>query len=154
MHVEPQQPSADPQRRRTVGREHRQLRAFLGTWKLTGRTSHSPTMTGELEYELMPGAFFLRGRWDYRFDGGAHIGTSILGYDPESGRLFAHNYDNLGFARDYTLAAHDRTWSFTGPFERAFYTFSPDGDTLLATWEFSKDGRRWDPLCQFKAHRR
>lgn len=154
MHVETHGAGADPQRKRTVGREQRQLRAFVGTWRLSGRMATSPTMSGEIAYELMPGAFFLRGHWDYRFEHGAHIGTSILGFDPDTQRLFAHNYDNLGFARDYTLTPHERTWAFSGPFERAFYTFADDGASFLATWEHSQDGRRWDPLCQFKAVRR
>lgn len=102
------------------------MEMLIGQWQVEGNNApaapHAPRtpVSGEQSYEWLPGKFFVLGRWSRRFgDGGrAHIGTSILGYDPDRDGLSTHHYDNLGYAREYAVSVRDRVWSLTGRSER------------------------------------
>ena len=109
-------------------------------------------MSGEQTYEWLPGRFFLASRWHRRFESGTHVGTGILGFEPETGTFFSHNYDNLGYARQYRVTVRDRVWTFSGRWERAVIIFDPSGDAFSETWEIAKQGA-WQPLCELTAKR-
>lgn len=150
---------ADPHAERGRGPAHEQLEALVGAWRVTGRNapaaprSAASPVTGDQTYEWLPGRRFLAARWHHRFDGGAHVGTGILGFDPETGAMFAHNYDNLGYARRYRVTVRGRVWTFTGARERATIEIAADGEAFTESWEISKDGAIWRPLCELVAVR-
>lgn len=155
-------PPSQPQRaaapdlhaKRTPGPHQQQLAAFLGAWKLTGTLAGSDApVVGRQVYELLPGNFFIAGHWDRKFGDVHHIGTSILGYQPDTRTLFAHNFDNLGYARKYVLSLSERTWKFSGQFERATIEFAADGNSFTEVWHRSKDGKTWTPLCNLEGRR-
>jgi len=151
--------TSDPHAPRARESEHEQLDVFVGAWRISGRnaaaapSADGSPVTGEQAYEWLPGRFFLASRWHRRFSSGAHVGTGILGFDPEAGALFAHHFDNLGYARKYRLTVRGRLWTLEGPWERATIAFGADGDSFTETWEISEDGARWRPLCELEATR-
>jgi ketosteroid isomerase-like protein len=164
MHSEPVTPEphrklSDPHATRARGSELEQLEAFVGAWRVFGHNAPAaPGATaseviGEQTYEWLPGRFFLASRWHRRFAAGEHVGTGILGYDPDAGSLLSHNFDNLGFARRYRVAVRGRVWTFAGPWERATISFDPSGERYTEAWEIARDGARWRTLCELWAVR-
>jgi hypothetical protein len=145
----------DPHATRAVGREQRRLEVFVGRWRVEGQNSGSPAapyedVTGEESYGWLPGGFFLVGRFDRQTASGEHRGLSILGYDPDPREYFAQNFDNLGYPRRYHLEPRGNEWTFVGRFERATMRFADNGEAFTATWEMSKDGATWQPLCELR----
>ena len=156
---EPHRKLSDPHASRARGPEHEQLEAFAGAWRVLGRNAPAAPfddgaeVTGEQTYEWLPGRFFLASRWHRRALTGEHVGTGILGFDPDAGSLLAHHFDNLGFARRYRLAVRGHVWTLSGPWERATIAFEPSGDRFTETWEIARDGARWRPLCELEVTR-
>jgi hypothetical protein len=152
-------PQSHPHARRTPSRDHAALAMFVGRWRVEGHNAAtalnapSGVVTGEEIYEWLAGGFFVVGRWSRRFGGDAHIGSSVLGHEPDSDAYFAHHYDNLGYAREYVVSVHDRVWTFTGRYERATIEFSRDGESFHEVWERSNDGVTWQPLCELGGRR-
>jgi hypothetical protein len=154
---------SDPHAPRTRGREHEELEVFVGAWRVAGRNAAvaaseaggvvTGEVTGDQTYEWLPGRFFLASRWHRRFASGAHVGTGVLGFDPDTGAFYAHHFDNLGFARRYRLTLRGRVWTLAGPWERGTIAFGPHGDSFTETWEISADGARWRLLCELEATR-
>jgi hypothetical protein len=152
----------DPHESRSRGREHALMEMLIGRWHVQGHNAlaapNAPgtPVSGEQSYEWLPGRFFVLGRWSRRFgDAGddAHVGTSIIGHDPDRGGLFAHHYDNLGYAREYVVLVNDHVWSLSGRHERARIELSLDGASFHETWQLSKDGVIWQPLCELVGRR-
>jgi len=156
---EPTRKSSDPHAPRSHGPELEQLEAFVGAWRISGRNAPAAPadsgseVIGEQTYEWLAGRFFLASRWHRRFASGEHVGTGVIGFDPDVGSLVVHQFDNLGFARRYRLAVRGRVWTFAGPWERATISFDPSGDRYTETWEIARDGARWRPLCELEATR-
>jgi hypothetical protein len=148
-----------PQAIRTRGREQDMLEMFIGTWQVHGYNESATlgkgraTVTGAQKYVWVPGEFFVRGSWNHRFGARLHQGVSLLGFQPEHAAYFAHNYDNLGYVRVYVLSLAGHVWTFNGPCERATFTFSDDGEHYQESWELTKDGQTWQPLCALEATR-
>lgn len=146
--------SANPHAHRKPGREQALLKLFLGTWQIEGHNAPSaPDAQGEPvagcdSYELMPGDFFIEGRWEHEFASGKHTGIAIIGYDPDEATFFAHHYDNLGYPRRYQLTYNERVFTYQGKFERATVVFSSDGERMVQAWEMSDDGENWRTLCE------
>ena len=140
-----------------ITEEHRQLEAFIGNWTVAGENMSaapnepSTPVSGEESYVWLPGRFFLLGHWDHRFGADRHIGINIIRYDQATGQYSSHNVDNFGFARTYRVAQRDGVWSFTGEWERATWSLSPDRTTMTIDWEATEDGETWVPLCHLEA---
>ena len=148
-----------PERIRARGREQDMLEMFIGTWQVHGYNeplqlgSGRAAVTGTQKYVWLPGEYFVRGTWHHRFGQRVHQGVSLLGFEPDQASYFAHNYDNLGYARSYAVALTGRIWTFSGEFERATFAFGEDGDRYQETWELTRDGRTWLPLGALEATR-
>jgi hypothetical protein len=138
------------------GPEHKRLDAFVGKWNVEGKNKEGAPVaagakvTAVQTYEWMPGGFFLVHREFARFGDVEHKTMTIIGYDPSSQTYPVHFFDNLGYYRVYQARVHDRTWTFTGQYERATIVFGADGNTFKSTWERSSDGSNWLPLCELK----
>lgn len=139
-----------------LGQEHKRLHVFVGRWKVEGQNKDSAPVApgikvnGEETYEWLTGGFFLVSRFQHHFGDDAHIGLSTIGYDASSQSYTAHNFDNLGYARRYEISVNDKTWTFTGEFERCTLVFNDDG-SKTENWEISADGSNWQPLCEMTA---
>jgi hypothetical protein len=137
--------------------ELQQLEIFAGHWEITGYNisldnGQDIPVEGEDHYVWLPGNFFLVSNWQHSYDGGQHKGISIMGYDDETGKLFTHNFDNLGYERKYFLENSGTTWTFTGDNERAIREYNPEGDGYVENWQVNKNGE-WLPLCTMRGSR-
>lgn len=155
----PKRRTSTPHAIRTRGREQDMLEMFIGQWQVSGYNEPSPpgsgraVVTGSQEYTWLPGEFFVSGSWSHQFATRTHEGVSVLGFEPERAGYFAHNYDSLGYARAYAVSLAGSIWTFSGPFERATFAFSEDGQRYSETWQLTKDGQSWQPLCALEALR-
>lgn len=147
----------DPHAVRVPLELHRKLEAFIGRWSVSGRNADAAPeapdspIHGENHFEWLPGQLYVIGRFRHDNDAGTHSGASMLGVDEESGALFAHNFDNLGYERRYTISIEGGVWRFAGRFERAALVFGQDGRSYEERWELSKDGEQFAPLCEMHA---
>ncbi|MET0284369.1 MAG: DUF1579 family protein [Polyangiales bacterium] len=135
---------------------HRKLEAFVGRWRVEGKTFASAPdecdtpVRGEESYELLPGGFFLVSRFDRATGDGKQIGTRVIGAGSASFRC--DNFDQLGH-RTYDVWVEGNQWTFTGDHERARQTFDASGESFDIAWETSQDGDAWKPLCSLRATR-
>lgn len=135
----------------------RLLNCFIGDWRLQGRNgpmapgSPNSDVSGVDRYEWMPGGFFVSATFDHRFGPGSHEGMGILGWDADDEAFFLQNFDNLGYQRKYRVAESHGIWTFSGDSERCTCIFSEDGSSWTQSWEFTKDGETWFPLCTMRA---
>jgi hypothetical protein len=146
---------AGPRKR---GAEYERLDVFCGTWTsegTLGAASPSPgaRTTTRAEYDWLPGGFFLQHRGSMRFGEQSLESIATLGFDPATRSYRLHQFDDLGYARIYAGHVNGDVWTFNGVYERVTYTFSRDSTELLIVWEQTSDGRKWDMLCELKAHR-
>jgi hypothetical protein len=148
---------SDPHATRVQVELHRKLEALIGRWSISGRNAGAApeapnsVIRGENHFEWLPGQFFVIGRFRHDNGSGTHSGASMLGVDEDSGALFAHNFDNLGYERRYALSIEGGVWRFVGQFERATLVFGQDGRSYEERWELSKDGEHFVPLCEMHA---
>ena len=139
------------------GPEQDALSWFLGKWHITGYNEpltpggRRTTVSGLQEYEWLPGQFFLLGRFSHHFAERSHSGISVLGFEPERQAYVARNFDNLGYAREYSLEPRDRAWLFVGEGERAMYLFGEGQRSYREHWELTQDGLVFRTLCVLEA---
>jgi len=149
--------SSDPHGPRTLQPLHRKLEAFIGRWNVSGRNADAApaapnsAIRGENHFEWVPGQFFVVGRFRHDNAAGSHSGVSLMGVEEDGGRLFAHNFDNLGYERRYALSIEGGVWRFVGQLERATLVFGEGGRSYEEKWELSKDGEHFVPLCEMHA---
>ncbi len=132
------------------------LLIFVGNWKVegvnfaSGPNSSDVKVTGAQKVKLMEGGIFLKADWKYKSSGNGHIGISIIGTDNDSKVPKMHNFDNLGFYREYELNSTENTWSIKGKIERATLEFDKKGKSYMEKWKIKKNGK-WHPLYERKA---
>jgi hypothetical protein len=138
--------------------ELKQLEVFLGSWKADGEAKPGSPEAGRMRtadtYEWYHGGFFMIDRGELRVDDNEpdkHVW--MFGFDPSTGLYPIHAFDSRGNYRLYQASVENRTWTFTGEWERARIVFSEDGQRFTADWEFTVDGSRWAPLCHITAIR-
>jgi hypothetical protein len=133
--------------------ELKRLEAFAGTWKGEGESLPDAPLPGRMtstdNYEWLPGGFFLVNRGELCVEGHEPIQHLwMFGYDASSHHYLIRTFDGQGNFRIYQGSVRDRTWIFTGQWERATLQFTEDGDRFTAHWELSRDGETWLPLCE------
>jgi hypothetical protein len=123
---------------------------MLGRWSTLGR------------HPYMPDTVF-HGEWSFeRFEGGAFVlvrsrteepevpdGLAVFGTDDASDVIDMLYFDARGVSRRYEATLHDRVLSWrrnTPEFSQRFTcTVAPDGQTMEAHGQMSKDGSTWEP---------
>ena len=145
-------------------RLHDALDLFVGDWRAEGlafggrRQSASDPKAAAQPWKSSHSARWHSGRFFLLHDEKAHAGAepldtvSVMGVDPQSGRLFAHLFENKGHERRYEVSVDGQRWIFDGARERAWIEFSADGRTQHVVWEW-KPRERWLPLCERTAVR-
>jgi Protein of unknown function (DUF1579) len=75
----------------------KKLDRFVGTWEVTGRTlgAERDDVSGRLQFEWLPGGFFLQQRVQIDFQGMDIRGLEVIGYDPATGKFPSTVYSNL-----------------------------------------------------------
>ncbi|HKY53546.1 MAG TPA: DUF1579 family protein [Anaerolineales bacterium] len=115
----------------------RRLDILVGKWELRGRTldTAEDSITGWVNFEWLPGGFFLEARGEIDFRGNKVQSLEILAYDPETDTFPANVYSNIdGNVMKYYWDIKGNTvthWT-----EGAEYTgtVSEDGKTLSGGW--------------------
>jgi hypothetical protein len=143
---------------------HDALEMFVGEWRAEGlsfgdlhQSIANPKAIAR-PWKSTHSARWHSGRFFLLHDERAHVGAqpqdtvSVMGVDAASGELFAHAFENHGFARRYGVRVDGRRWTFEGTTERALIDFSADGRTQRIVWEW-KPRERWLPLCERTAVR-
>lgn len=147
----------DPQAALEPPFELRQLEPFIGRWKTEGRnhpaapSAPNAEVVGEMSFEWMPGRFFVMGRWDRTIGRMWHRGINMIGYEEAEGAFFSQHFDNFGYPRTYRLEELDGIWRFTGEWERSRLVFGADNQSFEETWELTKDGTIWQPVCEMRS---
>jgi hypothetical protein len=118
----------------------RRLDRFVGAWEVAGRTldTEEENVSGRLNFEWLPGGFFLQQRTELTFMGLEVRGLELIGYDPATGKFPSTVYSNLfGLPIPYEWDVQgDRVTirtelgggaTFTG-------TWAEDAETLSGGW--------------------
>jgi hypothetical protein len=135
----------------------RRLGPLLGLWDTTATVAGKVTMRGWSSFAWADEGEFLVQRADADppgedvprewIDNSPFPTTSVIGWDDAS-RMFSMLYsDARGVLRVYGMdldGAQWRIWRAAEGFNQRFTgTVSPDGKTITAHWEMSKDGLKW-----------
>ncbi len=149
-----ERPARERQGEPRRGPEHDRMGLFAGRWQSEGR-GHRPEgrMIADETWEWLAGGFFLICRFDSRVGEAEHKGQGALSYDAARKTHVLRLIDNLGYDRLYDASINGNVWTFRGTRERATYEFSDDCRSIDIRWEFSNDGRDWQPLCELTATR-
>lgn len=131
----------------------RRLDPLVGKWDLRGRTldTAEDNITGWVNFEWLPGGFFLEARGEIDFNGNKVQSLEILGYDPETDTFPANVYSNTnGTVLKYYWDIKENTvthWT-----EGSEYTgsFSDDGKTLSGGWR-PQAGNEGNPESTYDA---
>jgi hypothetical protein len=125
------------------------LAPLLGTWATTGR------------HPYVPDTIF-HGRWSFEhIEGGAFVllrsatdepeipdGVAVFGSEDASDTLSMLYFDQRGVSRRYEASMKDgvfRWWRDAPGFSQRFTcTMAPDGRTMEARGELSRDGSTWE----------
>lgn len=129
------------------------LDVLVGRWELRGRTldTSEDNITGWVNFEWLPGGFFLEARGEIDFMGLKVQSLEILGYDPETDIFPASVYSNMdGNVMPYYWDIRGNTvthWT-----EGSHYTgeFSADGNTLAGGWR-PQEGSEGGPESTYDA---
>jgi Protein of unknown function (DUF1579) len=129
------------------------LDVLVGRWDLIGRTldTAEDNITGWVDFEWLPGGFFLEARGEIDFMGTKIQSLEILGYDPETHIFPSSVYSNMdGKVTQYYWDIQGNTvthWT-----EGSEYTglLSEDGHTLSGGWR-PQEGSERSPESTYDA---
>ena len=131
----------------------KRLDILVGRWELKGRTldTSEDNITGWVNFEWLPGGFFLEARGEIDFMGTKVQSLEILGYDPETHIFPANVYSDMdGKVTQYYWDIQGDTvthWTegskYTGP-------LSEDGNTLSGGWR-PQEGNEGNPESTYDA---
>ncbi len=124
------------------------LSALVGEWKTVGTHPEVPDTTfhGRASFEwIESGAFLI---WHSEIDEPEiPSGIAIFGSDDATGEYFMLYFDERQVSRKYDGSFHDNTfkwWRNAPGFSQRFtWTLADDGNTIISTGEFSRDGTTW-----------
>jgi len=131
----------------------RRLDALIGRWELRGRTldTAEDNITGWVNFEWLPGGFFLQATGETVFMGTKIQSLEILGYDPETQNFPANVYSNMDgkVVQYYWDIQGDIVTHWT---EGSKYTgtLSEDGNTLSGGWR-PQEGTEGSPESTYDA---
>jgi hypothetical protein len=125
-----------------------ELGPLVGDWATEATHPMLPSLVvlGHSSFEWLEGERFLilRARNEHEQFPDS---VSILG-EFEDGTLEMHYYDSRGVHRIYAMAMDDGAWRLwrdhPGFSQRFAGTFADGGDTLVGTWQLSRDDETWN----------
>lgn len=131
----------------------RRLDVLVGQWELRGRTldTAEDNITGWVNFEWLPGGFFLKATGEIDFMGTKIQSLEILGYDPEAHIFPANVYSSMdGKVTQYYWDIQGNTvthWTEGSKYTR---TISADGNTLSGGWK-PQEGSEGSPESTYDA---
>ncbi|MFL5617441.1 MAG: hypothetical protein ACJ79A_03495 [Gemmatimonadaceae bacterium] len=126
------------------------LAPLLGTWATEGRHPYVPdtVLHGEWSFERLEGGAFILLRSSTR-EPEIPSGLAVFGTDDASDVIDMLYFDERGVSRRYEASMRDgvfRCWRNAPDFSQRFAcTVAPDGRTMEARGELSRDGSTWEP---------
>jgi hypothetical protein len=115
----------------------RKLDVLVGKWELSGRTldTAEDNITGWVNFEWLPGGFFLQANGEIDFMGRKVQSLEILGYDPETQIFPANVYSNMdGRVTKYYWDIQGNTVTHWTEGSKYTGTLSEDGHILSGGW--------------------
>jgi hypothetical protein len=123
----------------------RHLEPLIGEWQVSPPGMDGEDAGGHVSFAWHEDGAFVIQRW--RTPAPFPSGVAVIGCDDSTGRCAAHYFDSRGVARLYEMSLIDGVWKqwreAPGFHQRFTGTFSEDGNTINASWEFSEDGVSW-----------
>lgn len=123
---------------------------LVGTWRTVGAHPLVPgtTFHGRTSFEWLEGGAFLVMRSEID-EPGIPSGIAIFGTDDASGACSMLYFDERGVSRRYETTFRDGEWRWwrdaPGLSQRFAGSVAPDGQTITARGELSRDGEHWEP---------
>ena len=120
----------------------KRLKVLVGKWDLKGRTldTAEDNITGWVNFEWLPGGFFLQANGEIDFMGTKIQSLEILGYDPETRIFIANVYSNMdGKVTQYYWDIQGNTVTHWTKGSKYKGILSADGNTLSGGWRPQED---------------
>lgn len=132
--------------------EHKRLRALVGSWHTTGRTSAPSASSAEIDatdtYEWLPGGFGLLHSVDARVGDERVEGAEIIGYD-SSRETYVTQYFGSDGPNSYEASLTEEdgalVWRMHSERDRFTGTFDDDRTAITGHWELLGDDGSWHP---------
>lgn len=138
-----------PERQSSIFNPSLRLLDFLvGEWKLVATHPDLPeAATGATSVQWLEGGAFLLVESNFEQPGPPNA-KFVIGKD-DSGDIYrVLYYDERGVSRIYKMSLDGTVWKMwrnaPGFSQRFTATLSEDGNTMVAFWEKSSDGKKWD----------
>ena len=131
----------------------RRLDVFVGKWELRGRTldTAEDNITGRVNFEWLPGGFFLQATGEIDFMGTKVQSLEIPGYEPDTHVFPANVYSNLdGKVTQYYWDIQGNTITHWTEGSKYTGTLSADGNTLSGGWR-PQEGSEGSPGSTYDA---
>jgi hypothetical protein len=131
----------------------RKLDVLVGKWELRGRTldTAEDNITGWVNFEWLPGGFFLQANGEIDFMGTKVQSLEILGYDPETQIFPANVYSNMdGKVTKYYWDIQGNTVTHWTEGSKYTGSLSADGNTLSGGWR-PQEGSMGSPESAYDA---
>ncbi|HEX5504796.1 MAG TPA: hypothetical protein VFW96_19420 [Thermomicrobiales bacterium] len=124
------------------------LDALAGAWAVEVAHPRVPTPItgGRVTFEWLEDSFLLQRTAPGNPDFPSSV--AVIGGDDTTGRYTMQYFDSRGVARIYEMSLDPDTWRLwrqaPGFSQRFTGTFADDGDTIVGSWELSRDGATWE----------
>ncbi len=135
------------------------LAALVGDWTTVGAHPMLPgvTLHGRATFSWLESGAFLLVQM-HTDEPEIPDGVAILGTDdaaPGSGAMLYFDVRNVSREYRWAMAGNVFTWSRTAPdfAQRMMLTIAPDGQSIRAQGEMSRNGQSWEPDLQLTYHR-
>ena len=147
-----------PISQRTANPALSRLDVLVGEWEMEVSVEGQPMARGKTAFEWLEGGAFLVQHVDAQpaqpgaptewEENSPQDITTIIGLDDSTERFCMLYADSRGVYRVYQMSVGDGAWKVwrdaPGFSQRFTGTFSDDGNTITAQWEYSSDGSKWE----------
>jgi len=141
----------------------KKLHVMVGRWTGEGESKAGPLgpggkITGEYDYRMILGGFYLQGRSTEKGPMGETRGLEIDGYDPVDKNFTSNIYSDDGRRFSGTLTVSGNTFTWEGKFVvsgkqnllKDTFILAPDLMSGTEKAEISADGKTWTPFFEGK----
>lgn len=128
------------------------LEPLVGDWDMELSNARflpnkTDKFTGSAKFEWVESGDFLAFRQGNK-ESDMPYSTSVIGRDEKKQDYVMLYLDNRGVSRVYMMSFKDGAWrqwrDQPGFYQRFEGKIGPDGKSINASWEFSKDGSNWE----------
>jgi len=141
---------------RKPGSQLKKLSFLIGKWHtegeiLQGAANSSKEIRGMDTYEWISAGFFILHRVDVFMRNERTEAIEIIGYDENRKSYFMRSFDSHGESLTmYAELIKPGVLKFGDDKMRANLTVNKNGNSMLAKWELSENGKTWKPWMVIK----